>query len=124
MPMYEYVHKPTGDRIEEFHSMEDAPPLGSTIRRDGRTWVRVMSVPQLAPIWNRRFIAHSQAPGDPDAPHHVGPERLPAFTSQRECDEFAAKKGLVYRDERIGRLKGKPLPRKRSRKVDSNKPTR
>lgn len=109
MPYYEFLHKPSGAVREEFFDMEDAPKLGSTLRRDGRTWTRIMSKVQLAPIWSRTFIAHSQEPGDPDAPHHVGPERLPAFTSQKECDEFAAKKGLVYRDERIGRLRGKKL---------------
>ncbi len=115
MPMYEFEHKPSGERAEFFFDMEDAPAFGGKVRRDGKTWTRVFgSGPQLSPVWSREFVAHSQEPGDPDAPHHWGPERLPAFRSQKECDEYAAKKGLVYRDERIGRLKGKKMPTKKT----------
>lgn len=114
MPMYEFEHKPSGERAEFFYSMEECPGYGDKVRRKGKLWTRIVGTPpQLAPIWNRTFVAHSQEPGDPDAPHHVGPERIPAFTSQKEVDEYAAKKGLEYRDGRLGSVKGKKMPTKK-----------
>jgi hypothetical protein len=122
MPMYEFEHKPSGERREFFYDMADAPEFGGKVRRDGKTWTRIFGQgPQLGPVWSRRFVAHSQEPGDPDAPHHVGPERIPAFTTQKEVDEYAAKKGLEYRDGRLGALKGKKMPAKK--KVSASQKT-
>ncbi len=113
MPMYEFEHKPSGERREFFYEMAEAPGYGDKVRRQGKLWTRIVGTPpQLGPVWNRRFVAHSQEPWDPDAPHY-DQNGIPAFTSQKEADDYAAKKGLEYRDGRLGSIKGKKLPAKK-----------
>lgn len=48
MPEYAFQSKTTGESREFFYRMADAPPLDSEIRRDGDTWVRVVSPIQAA----------------------------------------------------------------------------
>ena len=43
MPIYTFVHEPTGEVREEMFSGDEAPKIGDKIRRAGKTWIRTFS---------------------------------------------------------------------------------
>ncbi len=52
MPRYEFQLQGGREVIEEYFPAADAPELGSTIVRDGKTFVRILShAPMAQPVW-------------------------------------------------------------------------
>jgi len=50
MPLYDFEAS-DGSAVEIHFSMADAPPIGSTIERDGETLIRVPSATPTLPVW-------------------------------------------------------------------------
>lgn len=88
MPLYEFqATDGSGDRTEILFPMTQAPPLDSTVLRDGREWRRVVSSLGGARVSFRPFASDSAYRGDPLAERYDN-EGRPAFNTQAELDRY------------------------------------
>lgn len=91
---YEY-ESDDGSVIEIICSMLEAPPIGHRIKKDGKEFVRVPSIPGVRVAPKSTIVSWTTDPNDPDAPHQVDfgdGTKLTAFDSRREIDEWVAKR--------------------------------
>ena len=95
MPEYEFRHEPTGDITTKFFSLAEMPRVGEKIKRYGRNWTRIYSIPQKPKVWSRTFVAKTIQLNHPDAPN-TNAKGEACFSSDREVSEFCAKTGMSY----------------------------
>lgn len=60
MPIYEFRDEESGETIEIYLHVGEAPRFGDTIDADGRTLRRIPSVPARATVKTWHVVAHSQ----------------------------------------------------------------
>lgn len=107
MPLYSFKDLDTGEPIELFYQMGQAPGLGEKIRHKGRHLQRLVEAPMGRVKPEKRFKAYSQPhkdrhgnlpPGAIEAPHYDS-DGVPVFTSKKEVDAYVAKsEGRVVTD--------------------------
>ncbi len=91
------AHDTKGRRVEVLVDASSPPAFGETFKDEGKTYVRVPSVPQKPRVKQYRFIGHSL----PNKKHALAQGRTlaknyddkgrPAFDSRREVQEYMAK---------------------------------
>lgn len=87
MPMYPFTCDETGETIDIFAEMREAPPIGATIEREGRTFRRIPTLPMEPVIPEYRFKSVQVEPWHPAAPYH-DEEGQACFTKKEEVREF------------------------------------
>lgn len=98
---YEY-RSDDGDVVTRTLPMSEAPPLGHTIRRNGKRYRRVPSLFRAAPKPELNFSSNQLPRKDPDAPR-LDSKNRPHFQSWKEIREYCAKKeGAVEYDPEGG----------------------
>jgi len=53
MPSYSFINESTGESVELWFAMKDAPSIGATVEVDGKQLVRVVNDYQVDPGTNR-----------------------------------------------------------------------
>jgi hypothetical protein len=90
MPIYPF-QSDDGEVIERSYSMKDAPPLGTLIEHEGKSYKRVVA--RIVGVQDRGFIPFKDMTVMDHHPHapRVDKEGRPIFKSQREVDTFIKK---------------------------------
>jgi len=93
--MYEFEAE-NGDRAEFNYPMSEAPAFGTVVEHEGRSWVRVPSVPrtnQLTPTWRHTGLTSNQFypwTGRAEGFHkNFDAEGRPQFANKTEAREYA-----------------------------------
>lgn len=89
MPVYEFVEEGTGQPVEAFLPMAEAPEFGQVIELDGRKLRRVVSLPQ-PPCIDKGFVSRQPAKWHPDAPAHDEKGHA-VFANRQQAREFCKK---------------------------------
>ena len=90
MPMYDF-ETPTGETVEHFFPMAEAPKIGQTVDIDGVACTRLMSDCQMSVSETiGPFVSRTLPRNDPRAPRHDKDGR-PMFATKREVTEYVAK---------------------------------
>lgn len=97
--LYHFRDKDTGEPAEFEYRMADAPPLDSEVRRDGRTWVRVVSpdVQVAGSGFRGSWATEIECPSLP--PNATGKKSKRGFAvceNAKEAREVTAKMGLGW----------------------------
>jgi len=88
--MYDF-ETPTGEVVEHFFSMANAPKIGEVVEIDGVRCTRLMSDCQTSVRADiQPFVSRTLPPNDPRAPRHDKKGRA-MFANQREVNEYIAK---------------------------------
>jgi hypothetical protein len=92
-PLYIFQSE-TGDHIERFFHMADAPKFGTVVEEGGVAYKRVPVPPQVdvrkLGKGDHGCVSHGLPLWDKAAPRHTAHGK-PAFESQREIKEYEAK---------------------------------
>ena len=88
MPLYEFICDETGETIEEFSPMREAPPIGTVIERDGKKFRRVfcgdINAQQIARVTHQYPYQSHSMPRLPNG-------KKPFIRSQAHEREIAAR---------------------------------
>lgn len=95
MPMYSYINDDTGEMVEVFHHMKDAPPSGHAITRGGRQFRKVVDGVQVSAgvatvVHKFPYESISSCVNAPGAGAYRK-DGTPIITSQRNRREFLAR---------------------------------
>ena len=89
MPMYSFKDAETEEVFEYYYPIDDRPCIGDILERDGRTLVRIIDTPCVAPVRDYCFTARSLPRWDPAAPR-CNEQGQPMFGSKKEVTEYVA----------------------------------
>ena len=91
MPLYEFEDVETGEPVEEFFHMDDAPSIGVVISLDGRKLRRLVSRQQKPRTRSWEFVAWSlpeNVQGVTSWADDGMGGKVPAFSSRKEVQRF------------------------------------
>jgi hypothetical protein len=96
MPEYEFEDVETGEAVDLFFHMREAPEIGSVVTVAGQRLRRVPSREKIqAHVERTEFKCYSQPPWTPGADHYDEMGH-PCFDKKRDAIEFGKKNGLTY----------------------------
>lgn len=98
MPEYEFL-KPDGTIGTQFMDVKDAPHFGAMVDVNGEKWTRIPSLPQALTQPEVRIECMSAPTYDQDVKAVGGTwneHGEACFSSARQRDEYASRKGIVY----------------------------
>lgn len=90
--IYEFEDTQTGERVDLDFPIGKAPGLGETVVRDGRTLVRVCSIPAFSMMGAKPFkphVSNTQERWDPAAPAGHDSEGRAIIDSRKTQMDFA-----------------------------------
>jgi hypothetical protein len=95
MPIYEFKLVGGEEVIEKYFRVVEAPNLGATILTDGKLYRRIISSGVQADVKEFAHVSHSLPKHCKGAPAYDQAGR-PAFSSQRQVQEFAARNKMHW----------------------------
>ena len=101
MPEYPFMDVETGDPVDEFFPIADAPEIGSVVEVEGRKLKRLVSRMSKPKITNYAFKGYSLPREDPKNPKWpCDATGVPLFESRAQVKEYAARseKQAIYDD--------------------------
>jgi len=93
MALYTFTCKDDGSEIDLVYSMSDAPEFGTKIRRDGKTYERLIQSLRTATVGAAPAYCFKSVQVEdfhPAAPHHDA-EGNACFDNKQQVREFVAK---------------------------------
>lgn len=102
MPCYTF-ERPSGERLDLWFSMEEAPGWGDSIEHEGETLVRVMEdadrIAGADVVPEYRLKAYSQGRWDPEVQAAGGKydsNGVGCFASKKALDNYCGRRDLVF----------------------------
>ena len=89
MPIYTFKTE-SGDRVELFMPMDEAPSIGALLTVGKSVLTRVADRVSADIRTDKHFTSRALPRWDPSAPRHSA-NGQPQFTSQKEVDEYVSK---------------------------------
>ena len=107
MPHYDFEDEKTGERVELFFMMSEAPAWGEVIEHEGRKLKRIVTPVEHASVDREVYFKCWRVSGDEakGARHYDPADGCPVFTSKQEVRDFLRVQGGTYGD---GRTKIEP----------------
>ena len=99
--IYLFEDKETGDVVELYYPIGKAPKIGSSVKKGGKTLVRVPVSPQGLVRPDAKFVSHSLPRNWPHAKEHEPGTGKPRFNSINEVREAEARSKDTKSDQVI-----------------------
>ena len=91
MPLYEFENVETGERVEHFFEVKDAPEIGAQVAVGTALVRRLPPSARIQPIFDRHFSSSALPRWWPYHDRHDKKTGKCLFNSQREVDEALAR---------------------------------
>jgi hypothetical protein len=92
VPIYQFRDEQSGEIVDRYYAMADAPEVGSVTDEDGNRLCRIVSE-QAGIVHEYRHVSHSLPRVDPNDPYwpHFDEKNRPVFTSKKQVGELQAR---------------------------------